>query len=197
MHIKHKFHFGNGRVVWSHLQHDQITICNLSVALPRLVRLDCNNHGFRCGRKLPDGAARHTGSDVASAAKPGGPVRQARLSRGRRDDHFALNRLRSDARGIAPRPAIQPITNTQGTAADTQELVDKMPVPPNQIGGHGTLNCVRRCPTFPPGLGSIIGAGRLSFRVRDGSGRFPAAMDRRNSILFFLVVLFGGGVQLV
>ncbi|MCW2630144.1 MAG: hypothetical protein JWR48_6866, partial [Mycobacterium sp.] len=35
--------------------------------------------------------------------------------------------------------------------------------------------CVRRCPTFPPGLGSIIGAGRLSFRVRDGSGRFPAA----------------------
>ena len=36
--------------------------------------------------------------------------------------------------------------------------------------------CVRRCPTFPPGLGSIIGAGRLSFRVRDGSGRFPAAV---------------------
>ena len=35
---------------------------------------------------------------------------------------------------------------------------------------------VRRCPTFPPGLGSIIGAGWLSFRVRDGSGRFPAAM---------------------
>ena len=43
---------------------------------------------------------------------------------------------------------------------------------------------VRRCPTFPPVVGSIIGAGRLSFRVRDGSGRFPAAMDRRNSIHF-------------
>jgi hypothetical protein len=62
--------------------------------------------------------------------------------------------------------------------------------------------CVRRCPTFPPGLGSIIGAGRLSFRVRDGSGRFPAAMDRRNSIhlfgvpLWWGVVLFGGGVWL-
>ena len=61
--------------------------------------------------------------------------------------------------------------------------------------------CVRRCPTFPPGLGSIIGAGRLSFRVRDGSGRFPAAMDRRNFIHLFsgpIVcggVLFGGGVQ--
>jgi hypothetical protein len=25
-------------------------------------------------------------------------------------------------------------------------------------------------------VGSIIGAGRLSFRVRDGSGRFPVAM---------------------
>jgi hypothetical protein len=63
--------------------------------------------------------------------------------------------------------------------------------------------CVRRCPTFPPGLGSIIGAGRLSFRVRDGSGRFPAAIDRRNFIHFFRcspgvlgVVCFGGGVQL-
>ena len=52
--------------------------------------------------------------------------------------------------------------------------------------------CVRRCPTFPPGLGSIIGAGRLSFRVRDGSGRFPAAMDRRNSIHLFSVPLWWG-----
>ena len=26
-------------------------------------------------------------------------------------------------------------------------------------------------------VGSIIGAGRLSFRVRDGSGRFPVAMS--------------------
>src|SRR5436305_4832613 len=53
--------------------------------------------------------------------------------------------------------------------------------PPTQLWGV-ILMCVRRCPTFPPGLGSIIGAGRLSFRVRDGSGRFPAAMDRRNFI---------------
>jgi hypothetical protein len=42
--------------------------------------------------------------------------------------------------------------------------------------GGGVSVCVRRCPTFPPGLGSIIGAGWLSFRVRDGSGRFPAAI---------------------
>lgn len=33
---------------------------------------------------------------------------------------------------------------------------------------------------FSTRVGSIIGAGRLSFRVRDGSGRFPAAMYRRN-----------------
>src|ERR1700677_3551267 len=51
-----------------------------------------------------------------------------------------------------------------------------MPVPPNRNWGAQDLICVRRCPTFPPGLGSIIGAGRLSFRVRDGSGRFPVAM---------------------
>ena len=29
---------------------------------------------------------------------------------------------------------------------------------------------------FSTRMGSIIGAGRLSFRVRDGSGRFPAAV---------------------
>jgi hypothetical protein len=57
--------------------------------------------------------------------------------------------------------------------------------------------CVRRCPTFPPGLGSIIGAGRLSFRVRDGSGRFPAAIDRRNFIHFFECPHGGGEVLLV
>ena len=60
--------------------------------------------------------------------------------------------------------------------------------------------CVRRCPTFPPGLGSIIGAGRLSFRVRDGSGRFPVAMS---AVTLFTCcecptcwwgVCFGGGV---
>ena len=57
---------------------------------------------------------------------------------------------------------------------------------------------------FSTRVGSIIGAGRLSFRVRDGSGRFPAAMDRRNFIHSLLsvspgvlgVVFFGGGVCL-
>ena len=36
-------------------------------------------------------------------------------------------------------------------------------------------------------LGSIIGAGWLSFRVRDGSGRFPAAMA---AVTLFRCVLF-------
>ena len=46
-------------------------------------------------------------------------------------------------------------------------------------------------------LGSIIGAGRLSFRVRDGSGRFPAAIDRRNFIHFSKCPLVVGGLLLV
>ena len=40
-------------------------------------------------------------------------------------------------------------------------------------------------------LGSIIGAGRLSFRVRDGSGRFPAAMAAV-TLFTFIVVPVGG-----
>ena len=37
--------------------------------------------------------------------------------------------------------------------------------------------CVRRCPTLPHSFGcSTIGAVGLSFRVRDGTGRFPHAM---------------------
>jgi hypothetical protein len=38
-------------------------------------------------------------------------------------------------------------------------------------------------------VGSIIGAGRLSFRVRDGSGRFPVAMSAVT-----LLCCVGGGV---
>ena len=50
--------------------------------------------------------------------------------------------------------------------------------------------------------GSIIGAGRLSFRVRDGTGRFPAAVAAVTLFNYastgrlapFWGVLFGGGV---
>ena len=43
--------------------------------------------------------------------------------------------------------------------------------------------CARWCPTLPhPGGCSTIGAGWLSFRVRDGSGRFPAAVTTETSM---------------
>jgi len=39
----------------------------------------------------------------------------------------------------------------------------------------------RRRPTFPPSCpGSIIGAGGLNFRVRDGNGCFPSAIATGN-----------------
>ena len=45
------------------------------------------------------------------------------------------------------------------------------------LAGPRSWWCVRRCPTLPhpPGC-STIGAAGLSFRVRDGSGRFPRAV---------------------
>ena len=42
-------------------------------------------------------------------------------------------------------------------------------------------------------VGSIIGAGRLSFRVRDGSGRFPVAISAV-TVFRCCLVLFGGWV---
>src|ERR1700747_152120 len=50
-------------------------------------------------------------------------------------------------------------------------------------GGGAILDWLSAVAYFSPRGGSIIGAGSLSFGVRDGTGRFPAAMDRRNSIL--------------
>ena len=44
---------------------------------------------------------------------------------------------------------------------------------------------VRRRPTLPPRLqGSTIGAERLSFRVRNGTGRFPLAMAAETLSMF-------------
>src|ERR1700678_2268081 len=51
-----------------------------------------------------------------------------------------------------------------------------MPVPPKGFGGHGACCVCSAVSYFSTRVGSIIGAGRLSFRVRDGSGRFPVAM---------------------
>jgi hypothetical protein len=51
-----------------------------------------------------------------------------------------------------------------------------MPVPPKGFGGHGVCCVCSAVSYFSTRVGSIIGAGRLSFRVRDGSGRFPVAV---------------------
>jgi hypothetical protein len=55
------------------------------------------------------------------------------------------------------------------------EVLDKQKEPPRE--GWLFLNDVRRRPTLPhPGECSTIGAEGLSFRVRNGTGRFPLAM---------------------
>ena len=47
--------------------------------------------------------------------------------------------------------------------------------------GAGPVVCARWCPTLPhPGGCSTIGAGRLSFRVRDGCRAFPCRCDHRD-----------------
>ena len=52
------------------------------------------------------------------------------------------------------------------------------------LGGHFTKE-VRRCPTLPQGPPcSTIGAVRLSFRVRNVTGRFPHAMAAETLLMF-------------
>jgi hypothetical protein len=67
----------------------------------------------------------------------------------------------------------------------------EMPVPPKGFGGHGACCVCSAVSYFSTRVGSIIGAGRLSFRVRDGSGRFPVAVA---AVTLFKFVI-GGGVQ--
>ena len=56
----------------------------------------------------------------------------------------------------------------------SDQKADKRGTPPDLSGG--VPNLCSAVSYFSTRGGSIIGAGRLSFRVRDGSGRFPAAM---------------------
>src|ERR1700739_354343 len=48
---------------------------------------------------------------------------------------------------------------------------------PDMILGGIVFNGCSAVSYFSTLVGSIIGAGRLSFRVRDGSGRFPVAIS--------------------
>ena len=59
----------------------------------------------------------------------------------------------------------------------TQQLVRPPGAPLWSPPGAERVVCARWCPTLPhPGGCSTIGAVRLSFRVRDGAGRFPVAV---------------------
>ena len=66
----------------------------------------------------------------------------------------------------------------------------KCPCPPRVLGGTGFCVC-SAVSYFSTRVGRSIGAGRLSFRVRDGSGRFPVAVA---AVTLFRCVI-GGGVS--
>ena len=67
-------------------------------------------------------------------------------------------------------------------------------MPPITLGGIFYNGC-SAVSYFSTLVGSIIGAGRLSFRVRDGSGRFPVAVSAVTLLCCWVV--FGGGVCVV
>ena len=70
----------------------------------------------------------------------------------------------------------------------------ELPGPPKRCLGGPGLNVCSAVSYFSTLLGSIIGAGWLSFRVRDGTGRFPAAMAAVTLCNFVCPWCFGGGV---
>ena len=51
---------------------------------------------------------------------------------------------------------------------------------PSNVCWRAEVNVCSAVSYFSTLLGSIIGAGRLSFRVRDGTGRFPHAITTAN-----------------
>ena len=59
----------------------------------------------------------------------------------------------------------------------------------------GDSNLCSAVSYFSTLLGSIIGAGRLSFRVRDGTGRFPAAVAAVTLFTFPVTPRGGGGAN--
>jgi hypothetical protein len=63
-----------------------------------------------------------------------------------------------------------------------------------RVCGGSFFNGCSAVSYFSTRVGSIIGAGRLSFRVRDGSGRFPAAVAAVTLFNWAPCFLFGGGV---
>lgn len=78
------------------------------------------------------------------------------------------------------------------------EFVIQMETPPISRGRFSKL--CSAVSYFSTLWGSIIGAGRLSFRVRDGTGRFPAAMAAVTLFTLFrvyIVLVVGCSVLIV
>ena len=73
----------------------------------------------------------------------------------------------------------------KGCLAHTRDASRKGLTQRSRPRGGFFTRVVRRCPTLPQGLPcSTIGAGRLSFRVRNGTGRFPLAMAAETLLMF-------------
>lgn len=84
-----------------------------------------------------------------------------------------------DVEHLHPAPDRSRPINSFYASIDIQRRVElqyKCPCPPIVVGGHGAFVVCSAVSYFSTLVGSIIGAGRLSFRVRDGSGRFPVAI---------------------
>ncbi len=120
-----------------------------------------SGRGASASSRRPDGTRPPT-----SARSPRSPIRPLSTPRSRR-------------RRAAP-PESAPPVRFVPTDTGTDPLTTRRAKGPPGVGWGPLLwwwVCVRRCPTLPhPGGCSTIGAGGLSFRVRNGSGRFPSAM---------------------
>ena len=82
--------------------------------------------------------------------------------------------------GDRGRPALA--ASTLGRYPTASGKMHKKVGPRLPAGAHKYVECRRR-PTLPhPNECSTIGAGGLSFRVRDGTGRFPSAITTDNTI---------------
>ena len=127
--------------------------------------------GSGCGQRRPIDLGRPETSESPARLDSGAPQCVAVLVCGRRSVRKLSGRV-SDGR-IEHRPADRWRTENEAR---------RFP------GGASHLSRVecRRRPTLPhPGECSTIGAGGLSFRVRDGTGRSPSANTTDNTIQLF------------
>ena len=152
----------------------------------------------RCGRDWDPMCAAPSADVVRLAGRP--LLREPRYHRGTDGVRHLLYCRPLEPFAMKPRARIRPASEGRGSAPFANSSLMccacRYAFAPQVFWGAKGLMCVRRCPTFPPGLGSIIGAGRLSFRVRDGSGRFPVAISAVTLFTCCGEVVFGGGVWL-